>query len=59
MIRRVGSFGPVTALLFPLPFLVFLAVFARSLVLTALGRPVAWKGRMVATGRRGTPPDRS
>ena len=60
MVRRIGSFGPVTALLFPLPFVVFLAVFARSLVLTALGRPVAWKGRMVATGGRGrggTPSD--
>ncbi len=51
-LRRLGSFGAATAALYVLPLLVFLAVFARSLVVTALGRPVRWKGRSLPTRRR-------
>ena len=45
--RRAGRFGPVTALLYPVALVFFLAVFLRSVALTALGRPVRWKGRAV------------
>ena len=46
MLRQVGRFGPVTALLYPVLGAVFVAVFAWSLVLTARGE-VRWKGRTV------------
>ncbi len=48
MARRVGRFGPVTALAFPLLLATFLAVFARSVVATARGS-VSWRGRRLAT----------
>jgi 4,4'-diaponeurosporenoate glycosyltransferase len=51
-LRRLGSFGAATAVLYVLPLLVFLAVFARSVVVTALGRPVRWKGRSLPSRRR-------
>ena len=51
-LRRLGTFGAATAALYAVPLLVFLAVFARSAVLTALGRPVRWKGRSLPTRRR-------
>ena len=47
--RRAGRFGVLTALAYPLLVLFFLVVFLRSLALTALRRPVRWKGRLVAT----------
>jgi 4,4'-diaponeurosporenoate glycosyltransferase len=43
MLRRIGNFSPLTALLFPLPLFFYLAVFARSL--GKAGRTVSWKGR--------------
>ncbi|MFP5322018.1 MAG: glycosyltransferase [Acidimicrobiia bacterium] len=49
--RKVGRFGPLTALAFPALLAVFLAVFARSAVATALGR-VSWRGRRLPTRRR-------
>jgi 4,4'-diaponeurosporenoate glycosyltransferase len=49
-LRRIGTFGPVVALLYPLPLLLFLVVFARSLALLVLRRRVRWKGRAVAVG---------
>jgi 4,4'-diaponeurosporenoate glycosyltransferase len=52
MLRRVGSFGFVTAVAFPIPLLVFVATFLRSLVLSVSRRPVRWKGRRVPSGRR-------
>jgi 4,4'-diaponeurosporenoate glycosyltransferase len=55
-LRRIGSFGPMTAVLYAVPLLVFLAVFCRSLVLTGLRRRVSWKGRRLPTrSRPGTP----
>ena len=45
MLRRVGGFGAVTALLFPVPLVFFLAVFTRSAFLTVVRRKVGWKGR--------------
>ena len=60
-LRRLGSFGAATAALYVLPLLVFLAVFARSVALTALGRPVRWKGRSLPSRPRrgGTRPSGS
>lgn len=46
--RRAGRFSPLVAVLYPIALAVFLVVFARSLVLLALRRDVAWKGRRVA-----------
>jgi 4,4'-diaponeurosporenoate glycosyltransferase len=54
MLRRVGTFGWPTALLFPVPLVFFLAVFTRSAYLTIVRRKVAWKGREIpAPVRRG------
>jgi 4,4'-diaponeurosporenoate glycosyltransferase len=50
-LRRLGSFGAVTAALYVIPLACFVLVFARSLVLTFGRRRVRWKGRDVATGR--------
>ena len=47
--RRVGRFGLLSAALYPFLLVFFLVVFARSVVLTAFGRPVWWRGRRVAT----------
>jgi 4,4'-diaponeurosporenoate glycosyltransferase len=55
MLRRVGSFGLITAAAFPIPLVVFVAVFLRSLVASVTRRPVRWKGRRVPTGRRSAP----
>ena len=43
--RRLGSFGWITALGYPLPLVFFFGVFAWSAV--RRGRPIAWKGREV------------
>jgi len=51
MLRRVGRFGPLTALAFPVPLAFFLAIFARSVAATALGGQVRWKGRTVPIRR--------
>jgi len=47
MLRRIGSFGVATAVLFTIPVLFFIVVFIRSAVATGLGRPVEWRGRSV------------
>jgi 4,4'-diaponeurosporenoate glycosyltransferase len=44
LLRRVGSYRALTALLYPLPLLFFCAVFARS-ALARTRRSVLWKGR--------------
>ncbi len=49
MLRRLGTFGAVTAALYLAPLAVFLAVFARSLVATYVRRRVRWKGRELPT----------
>ncbi|MBV8982093.1 MAG: glycosyltransferase [Acidimicrobiia bacterium] len=45
--RRVGRFGPVTAALFPVPVVAFVALFIRSVWLTKIRRKVRWRGRTV------------
>lgn len=47
---RVGRFRPTTVLLYPIPLALFFAIFARSMLLTAMRRPVRWSGRDVPTG---------
>ena len=47
--RRVGRFGLLSAVAYPLLVVFFLVVFLRSVALTLLRRPVRWKGRPVAT----------
>lgn len=49
MLRRIGRFGWRPALLYPVALAFFLAVFARSLVLTHLRGEVRWRGRTVST----------
>ena len=51
-LRRLGSFGARTAVLYPLALAVFIAVFARSVVATLMFGRVRWKGRDVPTSRR-------
>jgi len=43
--HRLGNFGPLPALFFPIHLLVFLFVLARSIFLAVTGRSVRWKGR--------------
>lgn len=47
LMRRVGRFHPLTAVLFPIPLAVFVAVFTRSALRLLLNRPVRWRGRDV------------
>jgi len=47
MLRRLGSFHPLTAALFPAPLLAFVGLFARSALVRLFGRPVVWRGRRV------------
>ena len=49
MLRRIGTFHPLTAALYPVPLAFFLAVFARSVVDVYVRRRVTWKGRQLAT----------
>lgn len=49
MLRRIGRFGWWPALLYPVPLVFFLMVFARSLVLTHLRGEVRWRGRTIST----------
>lgn len=52
MLARAGRFGWLTAAAYPVPLAFFLAVFARSVVLTNVRGQVTWRGRAVPTGRR-------
>jgi 4,4'-diaponeurosporenoate glycosyltransferase len=51
MLRRLGSFHPLTAVIFPVPLLAFVALFARSAVMRGLGWPVTWRGRRLDVPR--------
>ena len=55
MFRKVGSFGPLTALLFPLPLAFFHAVFARSVWLVKVRGSVTWRGRKIQVLGPGRP----
>jgi 4,4'-diaponeurosporenoate glycosyltransferase len=47
LLGRIGSFRWWTAVVFPLPLLAFLWIFARSLVLTRVRGEVTWRGRRI------------
>jgi 4,4'-diaponeurosporenoate glycosyltransferase len=53
MLKKVGNFGPLSALFYPLHLLFFLFVFFRSLVMTYVVRTVTWKGRSISRPDRG------
>ncbi|MCY7400732.1 MAG: glycosyltransferase [Nocardioides sp.] len=50
MLRRIGSFGWWTWVLFPVCLVAFDLIFARSAVHTLLKRSVVWRGRDVPLG---------
>lgn len=52
MLGRIGRFGRATGPAYPVPLAFFLAVFARSVLLTNLRGRVTWSGRTIPTGRR-------
>jgi 4,4'-diaponeurosporenoate glycosyltransferase len=54
ILRRIGSFGWWTWVLFPVPLLAFDALFLRSAALTVGRRSVRWRGREVDLSRRGS-----
>ncbi|UOY93111.1 glycosyltransferase family 2 protein [Ectobacillus sp. JY-23] len=49
MLRRIGNFGIITALTYPLHVMVFLLVFALSCIKLFVHRNVSWKGRTIST----------
>jgi 4,4'-diaponeurosporenoate glycosyltransferase len=51
ILLRMGNYGFYTALLYPLPFLFFAAIFVVSLFRTFLLREVSWKGRRIEIER--------
>jgi 4,4'-diaponeurosporenoate glycosyltransferase len=46
--RRAGRFSPLVALLYPIALVVFVLVFARSVLTLVFRREVTWKNRRVA-----------
>jgi hypothetical protein len=55
MLGRLGSFSALTPLLYPVAFLAFLVIFARSAYLVHVRRRVTWRGQPItlAAGPRG------
>lgn len=51
ILRRLGSFRWWTCVAFVVPLAAFVAIFVRSVVLTAVRRRVRWRGRVVELGR--------
>jgi len=49
MSRRVGNFGVVSAMLYPLHAIVFVTIALRSVARSVLVGRVAWRGRTIAT----------
>ncbi|TCT19264.1 glycosyltransferase [Thiobaca trueperi] len=47
LLRRLGNFGWLTALTYPVSLAFFVAVFLRSLSLTLTRQSVRWKGRVI------------
>jgi 4,4'-diaponeurosporenoate glycosyltransferase len=52
MLRRIGNFGFLTALFFPLPLLFFVGVFTLSFIRIFFKGKVYWKGREVKSLRK-------
>ena len=51
MLRQLGNFGVLTAVLYPGPVGVFVAVFVHSAYLTLVRRQVVWRGRRIPLSR--------
>lgn len=49
MLKQVGSFSFVTALIYPLHILFFTFIFFRSLIFSSILRKLSWKGREIET----------
>lgn len=47
MLRRIGRFGVLTAAVFPVPLIAFVALFLRSVVHLVARRQIRWRGRLV------------
>ncbi|MDP8235858.1 MAG: glycosyltransferase [Candidatus Erginobacter occultus] len=47
MLRRLGNYSPLTALLYPIGLVFYIVVFSRSLLLLRRGSDVEWKGRRI------------
>ncbi len=47
LLRRLGNFGLVSALAYPVSLTCFVAIFVRSLYLTLVRNSVRWKGRSI------------
>ena len=47
LLRRLGNFGWLTALTYPVSLAFFVVVFLRSLSLTLTRQSVRWKGRVI------------
>jgi len=54
LFRRVGSFGPLTALCYPVLLVFFCGVFVRSLWRTHVRRSVQWRDRQIPLHSAGT-----
>jgi 4,4'-diaponeurosporenoate glycosyltransferase len=50
MLRQVGSFHWLTALLYPAPLVFYFVVFTRSVWRAKRGQDVEWKGRQIRAG---------
>ena len=50
LLRRVGTFHWLTALLFPAPLIFYFIIFTRSVWRAARKQPVDWKGRKIHAG---------
>lgn len=53
--RRTGTFGPGTAVLYPVPLAAFVALFLRSVWRRTVRHQVTWRGRRVPTSDVRTP----
>jgi len=47
MLRRIGNFGLLTSLFFPVHLMFFHIVFFRSFLMTSLKKEIKWKGRNI------------
>ena len=54
ILRRIGSFGIITALLYPIPLIFFHIIFFYSFYLTTFKKSVKWRGRQVDLAKNKT-----
>ena len=52
LVRRIGSFSPLTVALYPLGVIVVVVVLVRSILAAVTGRRISWKGRGVTVRQR-------